>query len=84
MDPTLTPLPVANTASSTVSMPLVSGSTTPAASPAVSKQSAIIGLLYTLGVAAAAIFVKVPAHVATAGAIVDVLTAELSNLEALL
>jgi hypothetical protein len=57
---------------------------TPAAPAPQSEASKIIGLLFTLGVAAASVFVKNPNHVATAGTIVNILQSELGNLEALL
>jgi len=49
-----------------------------------SEASKIIGLLYTMGVAAAAIFVKNPNHVQTASNIVSVLNAELPSLQSIL
>ena len=49
-----------------------------------SEASKIVGLIYTLGVAAASIFVKNPAHVQTAGNIVSILNQILPELESLL
>lgn len=57
---------------------------TPISSPSPSKASEIFGLLYTLGIAAAAIFVKNPAHVQTAGNIISVLNAEIPNINAII
>jgi len=49
-----------------------------------SEVSKIVGLLYTLGISAAGIFVKNSNHVQTANAIVSVLTNLLPEIEALL
>ena len=60
---------------------------TPAPVPVTAPQteaSKIIGLLFSLGVAAAAIFVKNPNHLQTASNIIAVLQAELPGLEGLL
>jgi hypothetical protein len=54
------------------------------AAPAQSEASKIFGLLYTLGIAAAAIFVKNPNHIQTATSIVNVLQAELPNIEGII
>lgn len=56
----------------------------PAPAQPQSEASKIIGMLFTLGVAAAAIFVKNPAHIQTAGNIISILQAELPNIEAIL
>jgi len=57
---------------------------TPPVTPAPqSEASKIIGLLFTLGLGAAAIFVKNPNHVATAGNIVTLLQALLPAIESL-
>ena len=58
-------------------------STTPTPAPQ-SEASKIIGLIYSLGIAAAAIFVKNANHQQTASNIVTVLNAELPNLEGML
>jgi hypothetical protein len=58
--------------------------TTTPAPGAKATASEIIGLLYTLGVAAATVFVKNPAHVQTAQNIIAILNAELPNIESLL
>ena len=49
-----------------------------------SEASKIFGLIYALGIAAAAIFVKNSAHVQTASNIINVLQAELPNIEGML
>jgi hypothetical protein len=56
----------------------------PAPAPAQSELSKILGELFTVGVAAASIFVKNPAHQATASSIVQTLAGLLPGLEALL
>lgn len=58
-------------------------STTPTPAPQ-SEASKIIGLLFSLGTAAAALFIKNPNHVATAGNIINVLSALLPQVEALI
>jgi hypothetical protein len=56
-----------------------------AATPAPqSEASKIVGLLYTLGVAAAAIFVKNPNHQQTASAIVTTLNELLPEIESII
>lgn len=55
-------------------------STTPT-SPPQSEASKIIGLLFTLGTAAVAIFIKNPNHQQTANSIINVLNGLLPDLE---
>lgn len=58
-------------------------STTPVPAPQ-SEASKLVGLLYALGVSAAAIFVKNPNHQTTASAIITTLNNLLPNIEALI
>jgi hypothetical protein len=52
--------------------------------PVQSELSKILGLLFTMGTAAAAIFVKNPNHQQTAGSIISVLNQLLPGIEELL
>lgn len=56
----------------------------PAPAPAQSEASKIIGLLFTVGLAAASIFVKNPNHIATANTLANTLAELLPGLEGLL
>ena len=58
-------------------------STTPTPAPQ-SEASKILGELFTVGVAAASIFVKNPYHQQTASGIISILNALLPGLEGLL
>lgn len=58
--------------------------TTATPTPAQSEASKIIGVIFTLGVAAASIFVKNANHVATASTIISVLEDLLPGLESIL
>lgn len=49
-----------------------------------SEASKILGLLYVLGITAASIFIKNPAHVQTAGNIVNLLNTVLPDIEGIL
>jgi hypothetical protein len=57
---------------------------TPATTAPQTKASKLFGLLFTLGIAAAAIFVKNPNHQTTAENIINVLNAELPNIESII
>ena len=52
--------------------------------PPQTRASRLFGLLYTLGIAAAAIFGKNPNHEGTAENIINVLNAELPNIESII
>jgi hypothetical protein len=57
---------------------------TPETTPVQSEVSKIIGTLFTVGTAAAAIFVKNPNHATTANNIIATLEALLPSLESLI
>lgn len=77
---TPTPVPVAPVVPGAAAPPTVSS--TPA--PGQSKASVLLGLLFTLGIDAASIFIKNPNHQNTAGSIITALGNILPELEALL
>lgn len=82
----LTAGPAPNTIGVPTSSPAVVGTTVvnptaPIAKPQIDI-SQLIGLLFTMGVAAASIFVKNPAHQQTAGSIINVLNSLLPTVEA--
>lgn len=62
----------------------MSTTATPAPTPLQTEASKIIGLLFTLGTAAAAIFVKNANHVGTASTIIGILQDLLPQIEGLL
>jgi hypothetical protein len=77
---TPTPVPVAPVVPGAAAPPTVSS--TPA--PGQSKASVLLGLLFTLGIDAASIFIKNPNHQNTAGSIITALGNILPELESLL